>query len=155
MSCWSWHFCGSIGPGAEARPADVEAALFDFPTRAVRAAQAEPPTRRIPKKQMYKPASAECLFMECSIFLMLLGPTIWVGVLHHAQPLFPYQYPTVVSLPCAVLVLVVVSMLDKSASAHEARLAFDRLHLRALTGIEPNPGAYRNESISSGASEEK
>lgn len=90
----------------------------------------------------------------CAV-LMLVGPTIWVGVLHHSQPLFPYQYPTVVSLPCAVLVLVVVSTLDKSTSAHEARLAFDRLHLRALTGIEPNPDVYRNESISRGGYEEK
>ncbi len=42
---------------------------------------------------------------------IVLGPAFWVGVLGHAEPIFPYQYPTIMSLPLAFAVAVGVSLL--------------------------------------------
>lgn len=42
---------------------------------------------------------------------IILGPAVWVGVLGHADPVFPYQYPTIVSMPIAFAVSVAVSLL--------------------------------------------
>jgi cation/acetate symporter len=49
---------------------------------------------------------------------IVLGPTVWVPVLGNAAPIFPYQYPTVVTLPLAMVLIVVISLLSqKSATA--------------------------------------
>jgi cation/acetate symporter len=42
---------------------------------------------------------------------LVLGPSVWVAVLGHSEPLFPFQYPTIVSMPLAFAVAGVVSML--------------------------------------------
>ncbi|MGH3626546.1 MAG: sodium:solute symporter family transporter, partial [Sciscionella sp.] len=47
-----------------------------------------------------------------AVVLMILGPTVWVGVLHHAHPLFPLQYPTLVALPITIALVYIVSSLD-------------------------------------------
>jgi cation/acetate symporter len=39
-----------------------------------------------------------------------LGPSVWVGVLGHVDPIFPYQYPTIVSMPLAFIVAIAVSL---------------------------------------------
>jgi cation/acetate symporter len=40
-----------------------------------------------------------------------LGPAVWVGVLGNAEPIFPYQYPTIVSMPLAFLIAIGISLL--------------------------------------------
>ena len=47
---------------------------------------------------------------------LILGPSVWVSVLGHAKTLFPYQYPTIVSMPAAFLAAVTVSRLAPAPS---------------------------------------
>lgn len=46
-----------------------------------------------------------------AVIALVLGPSIWVAVLGHAEPVFPYQYPTILSMPLAFAVAVLVSWL--------------------------------------------
>jgi len=57
--------------------------------------------------------------------LTAIGPAVWVEVLGHAAPIFPYDPPTLVTLPLAFLTAVVVSRLDGSAQSVADRAAFD------------------------------
>jgi cation/acetate symporter len=50
-----------------------------------------------------------------ALIALALGPSIWVAVLHHAAAIFPYQYPTLLSLPLALTVAVAVSLLNARA----------------------------------------
>ena len=47
----------------------------------------------------------------CAVMGIVLGPTVWVSIFGFAAPLFPYQYPTIISLPIAVGVTVAVSLM--------------------------------------------
>ncbi len=42
---------------------------------------------------------------------LVLGPTVWVAVLGHPHAIFPYQYPTIFSMPAAFIVAIAVSKL--------------------------------------------
>ena len=44
---------------------------------------------------------------------IILGPTVWVSIFGFDAPIFPYQYPTIISLPIAVVVTVMVSLMGK------------------------------------------
>ncbi len=66
---------------------------------------------------------------------MILSPAVWVTVLGHAQAVFPYDHPALISMPLAFLVIVVVSRLDRSARAMRERAAFDDQFVRAQTGL--------------------
>jgi cation/acetate symporter len=48
--------------------------------------------------------------LTAAIVLTILSPTVWVAVLGFAAPLFPYQYPTIVSMPLAFAAAILVSM---------------------------------------------
>ena len=45
-----------------------------------------------------------------AVTLTILGPAIWVKVLGHAAPIFPYDPPAIVTIPLAFLVTFAVSM---------------------------------------------
>ena len=47
---------------------------------------------------------------------IVLGPSVWVGVLGHAAAVFPYQYPTIVSMPVAFIVAIGVSLAGQSVA---------------------------------------
>ena len=51
-----------------------------------------------------------------SVAGIILGPTVWVAVFGYAEPVFPYQYPTIATLPIAIVVMVAVSLLDAKRS---------------------------------------
>jgi len=70
-----------------------------------------------------------------SITLMVLGKTVWVTVFGFAQPLFPYEYPALFSMPAAFFGIWLFSVTDKSARADQDRAAFDAQYIRAQTGI--------------------
>lgn len=57
-----------------------------------------------------------------SLVLITLSPTIWVDVLKHPAALFPLKNPALVSMPLAVLMGVVVSLLTREPAA-EAQFA--------------------------------
>jgi cation/acetate symporter len=52
-----------------------------------------------------------------SVLLIILGPLVWVKLLGHAQPVFPSEFPALVSLPLAMIAAIVVSL-----AAPEGRL---------------------------------
>ncbi|KCZ87905.1 sodium:solute symporter family transporter [Hyphomonas johnsonii] len=49
-----------------------------------------------------------------ALILLILGPSIWVSVLGHDTPVFPYQYPTIVAMPTTFVVAFIVSMIGRS-----------------------------------------
>ncbi|MDP4026137.1 cation acetate symporter, partial [Methylobacterium sp. NEAU 140] len=50
-----------------------------------------------------------------ALVLTILGPPVWLKVLGFAQPIFPLDPPTLITLPLALATCVIVSILDRSA----------------------------------------
>jgi cation/acetate symporter len=69
-----------------------------------------------------------------SIGLIVMGPSVWVAVLGFAQPLFPYDYPALFTMPLAFLGCVVVSRLDRSRRSGLDRAGFMALSLKSEEG---------------------
>lgn len=67
--------------------------------------------------------------------LIVLGPTVWVAVMHHDAAIFPYKNPALFSIPTAFIVAWIVSISDKSARAEIDRAAFEAQYVRSMTGI--------------------
>ncbi|WP_457808737.1 cation acetate symporter [Kushneria sp. EE4] len=70
-----------------------------------------------------------------AIVLMILGPTIWVQVLGHDSPIYPYDYPALFSMAVAFIGIWLFSVTDNSASAARERDLFDAQFVRSQTGI--------------------
>ncbi|WP_438764636.1 cation acetate symporter [Kushneria sp. TE3] len=70
-----------------------------------------------------------------AIVLMILGPTIWVQVLGHDSPIYPYDYPALFSMAVAFIGIWLFSVTDNSASATRERDLFDAQFVRSQTGI--------------------
>ncbi|GHC26479.1 cation acetate symporter [Kushneria pakistanensis] len=70
-----------------------------------------------------------------AIVLMILGPTIWVQVLGHDSPIYPYDYPALFSMAVAFIGIWLFSITDNSASAARERELFDAQFVRSQTGI--------------------
>jgi len=54
----------------------------------------------------------------CAVTGVILGPTVWVAIFGFDTPIFPYQYPTIVSFPLAMVVTMSVSMLGPKTVVH-------------------------------------
>jgi cation/acetate symporter len=54
----------------------------------------------------------------CAVAGVILGPTVWVAIFGFDTPIFPYQYPTIVSFPLAMVVTMSVSMLGPKTVVH-------------------------------------
>ena len=67
--------------------------------------------------------------------LIILGPTVWVSVLHHEAPIFPYGNPAIFTIPLAFIVAWIVSVTDNSAQAAQDRAGFEAQYVRSMTGI--------------------
>ncbi|UOO89679.1 cation acetate symporter [Vitreoscilla massiliensis] len=67
--------------------------------------------------------------------LIILGPTVWVSVLHHETPIFPYGNPAIFTIPLAFIVTWIVSITDHSAQAAQDRAGFEAQYVRSMTGI--------------------
>ena len=52
--------------------------------------------------------------LASSVGLIIIGPAVWVKVLHHAAPIFPPEYPTLVTAPLAFVVAILMSHLFPS-----------------------------------------
>lgn len=70
-----------------------------------------------------------------ALVLIVLGPTVWVSVLHNEQAIFPYGNPAIFTIPLAFVVSWIVSVLDKSKRAEEDKAGFDAQYVRSMTGI--------------------
>ena len=66
---------------------------------------------------------------------IILGPTVWVEVLHHTAPIFPYKYPTLFALAASFSGSLVGSLLDRSPQASAERAAFAAQFVRSQTGL--------------------
>jgi cation/acetate symporter len=70
-----------------------------------------------------------------SVILVILGPTVWGKVLGMGAAVFPIDFPTIITLPAAVIVAWLVSLADKSPAADSERLAFEDEYVRSQTGL--------------------
>ncbi len=69
-----------------------------------------------------------------SIVLIVLGPQVWVSILGHAEPLFPYNYPALFTMPLAFFVIMGVSIADRSARGKVDRQSYHDLLIRSELG---------------------
>ena len=70
-----------------------------------------------------------------AVTLMILGPTVWVKVLGHAQAIFPYEYPALFSMALAFAGIWFFSVTDKSQNASEEHQKFFPQFVRSQTGL--------------------
>ncbi|BCG02768.1 cation acetate symporter (plasmid) [Paraburkholderia sp. PGU19] len=70
-----------------------------------------------------------------AVGLVVLSPAVWVKVLGHASPIFPYDYPAIISMTIAFFFTWIGSVTDQGARAANEREQFDDQFVRAQTGI--------------------
>ena len=70
-----------------------------------------------------------------AVGLMILGPTVWVQVLGHEKPVYPYEYPALFSMLAAFIGTWLFSVTDNSASGAQERQRFQAQFIRSQTGI--------------------
>jgi len=69
-----------------------------------------------------------------AVVLMILGPTVWVQVLGHAKPIYPYEYPALFSMAIAFIGTWLFSVTDHSQQGAEERSRFRMQFIRSQTG---------------------
>lgn len=69
-----------------------------------------------------------------AVLLMILGPTVWVQVLGHAKPIYPYEYPALFSMAIAFIGTWLFSVTDHSQQGAEERSRFRMQFIRSQTG---------------------
>jgi cation/acetate symporter len=75
------------------------------------------------------------LGLVSAVTLMILGPTIWVKVLGHAEAIFPYEYPALFSMLLAFVGIWFFSVTDKSQNAADEHTKFFPQFVRSQTGL--------------------
>nr|WP_310618011.1 cation acetate symporter [Pantoea cypripedii] len=70
-----------------------------------------------------------------AVVLMILGPTIWVQVLGHAKPIYPYEYPALFSMLAAFIGTWLFSITDSSEQGVAERRRFRGQFIRSQTGV--------------------
>lgn len=75
------------------------------------------------------------LGLATAIFLVILGPIVWVNILGNAEAIFPYKYPALFSVTVAFVSIWLISLTDNSMRAQEDRDAFEAQDIRSQTGI--------------------
>ncbi|MBV7438804.1 cation acetate symporter [Aeromonas sp. sif2416] len=70
-----------------------------------------------------------------AVTLMILGPTVWVKVLGHAEAIFPYEYPALFSMLLAFAGIWFFSVTDKSQNASDEHAKFIPQFVRSQTGL--------------------
>jgi cation/acetate symporter len=69
-----------------------------------------------------------------SVALVILSPAVWVKILGHAEAIYPYDYPAIVSMTIAFVFCWLGSVTDNSEEAACERKRFDDQFVRAQTG---------------------
>ncbi|AEB58904.1 cation acetate symporter [Ectopseudomonas mendocina] len=70
-----------------------------------------------------------------AIVLLVLSPAVWVNVLHHDAPLFPYANPALFSMSLAFFSAWLLSVTDTSERAEQERGRYLAQFIRSMTGI--------------------
>ena len=73
--------------------------------------------------------------LATAISCIVLGPTVWVEVIGHASPVFPYKYPAIFAMTASFGISLLVSLLDRSPQAQAERAAFRDQYIRSQTGL--------------------
>ncbi len=67
--------------------------------------------------------------------LVVLGPTVWVDVMGHAEAIFPYKYPALFSVSAAFIGIWFFSITDRSENSRKEHEAYEAQYIRSQTGI--------------------
>ncbi|GAA3901243.1 MULTISPECIES: cation/acetate symporter ActP [Gibbsiella] len=70
-----------------------------------------------------------------AVILMILGPTIWVQILGHEKPIYPYEYPALFSMLVAFIGTWFFSVTDSSPAGQQERVRFRSQFVRSQTGL--------------------
>ena len=70
-----------------------------------------------------------------AVTLMILGPTIWVSILGHEKPIYPYEYPALFSIIIAFVVSWLFSVTDKSSLGEQEKAKFQAQFIRSQIGL--------------------
>lgn len=70
-----------------------------------------------------------------SFLLIVLGPQVMVDVMGMEKAIFPYTYPTVISVPLAFLAIWYFSVTDTSQSAIKEREAYYEQFVLSESGV--------------------
>jgi cation/acetate symporter len=73
--------------------------------------------------------------LAATLAFIILGPTVWVGVLNHPAPIFPYANPALFAMTLSFIAIFVASALDKSDEGNAERARFEAQFVRAMVGI--------------------
>lgn len=65
----------------------------------------------------------------------ILSQGVWVAILGNEQAIFPYIYPTIIAMPITFVVVMLVSVLDRSDKANAEREKFAEQFVRSESGI--------------------
>ncbi|ERK05216.1 cation/acetate symporter ActP [Serratia fonticola] len=76
-----------------------------------------------------------------AVILMILGPTIWVQILGHAKPIYPYEYPALFSMLVAFIGTWFFSVTDNSLVGQQERVKFRAQFVRSQTGLGISQGS--------------
>ncbi|HGE8496185.1 MULTISPECIES: cation/acetate symporter ActP [Serratia] len=76
-----------------------------------------------------------------AVILMILGPTIWVQILGHEKPIYPYEYPALFSMVVAFVGTWLFSITDGSLAGQQERERFRAQFVRSQTGLGISQGS--------------
>ncbi|AEF43419.1 Cation/acetate symporter ActP [Serratia sp. AS12] len=76
-----------------------------------------------------------------AVILMILGPTIWVQILGHEKPIYPYEYPALFSMLVAFVGTWLFSATDSSLAGQQERERFRSQFVRSQTGLGISQGS--------------
>ncbi|MBN5282909.1 cation/acetate symporter ActP [Serratia ureilytica] len=76
-----------------------------------------------------------------AVILMILGPTIWVQILGHEKPIYPYEYPALFSMVVAFVGTWLFSITDSSLAGQQERERFRAQFVRSQTGLGISQGS--------------
>ena len=76
-----------------------------------------------------------------AVILMVLGPTIWVQILGHEKPIYPYEYPALFSMIVAFVGTWLFSITDSSLAGQQERERFRAQFVRSQTGLGISQGS--------------
>jgi|TARA_B110000037_G_scaffold49771_1_gene61176 cation/acetate symporter len=78
-----------------------------------------------------------------AIFLVILGPVVWVDIFGNNEAIFPYKYPALFSMIVTFVGIWFFSKTDKSKNSINEKKLFESQYFRSQTGVGiDKPNAY-------------
>lgn len=70
-----------------------------------------------------------------SVILIILGPNVWVNALGFEEPIFPYPYPTIFTMPACLICAWYFSITDKGKQVAEEQEKFELQQIKSQFGV--------------------